>query len=253
MINRRCAAAALFAALMLLHTAPATAQGETIITQAKANAGNVTPGDAAGFPVTLSRSGAYVFASNLTVPAGRNGLAVLSHNVDIDMNGFRLDGGGAANIGVLSGYGQSRIHHGFIVLFTSDGIRLVGNSNAWTVENMQIIQNGGSGISAVASAYSRYINNNIVVNGGPGIYCGDYCHVEGNTISDKGTHGVDIKSGTVLGNSIFSNAFYGIVDPTANPQDTGFGNNTIVGNYSNGRQVYGAFALQPNLCKPTPC
>jgi hypothetical protein len=51
-------AVACFAALALLPAAPAFAQGEIIITQAKANAGGVTPGDNAGFPVTLSRPGA---------------------------------------------------------------------------------------------------------------------------------------------------------------------------------------------------
>ena len=42
--------------------------GVILITQANAQAGNVTPGDLAGFPVTISRSGSYKLASNLTIP-----------------------------------------------------------------------------------------------------------------------------------------------------------------------------------------
>src|SRR5689334_20252335 len=67
-----------------------------IITQAKANAGGVTTGDAPGFPVTLSQPGAYRLDSNLTVPANKNGIVVTSHYVDIDMNGFVLLGANAS-------------------------------------------------------------------------------------------------------------------------------------------------------------
>jgi hypothetical protein len=252
MCNRPYVAAMLLASLALLPAGPALAQGEIVITQSKAEAGGVTPDDAPGFPVTLSFSGAYIFASNLNVPAGKNGLVVAKHNVDIDMNGFRLNGGGVANIGVVSTYGQSRIHDGTITQFLSDGIRLTGNSNAWIVENMQIIQNHGSGVSADPSTYSRYLNNNIVVNLGDGISCGEYCHVEGNTIADNGNVGVYIRSGTVLGNSIFSNGNEAIHDWQTG-FDTGFGNNTIVGNNGGGIQATSVTPLQPNVCKPTAC
>jgi hypothetical protein len=63
---------------------------EIIITQAKALSENVTPGDTAGFPVTLSRSGAYVFGSSLTVPADKDCIQANAHNIDMDMNGFTL-------------------------------------------------------------------------------------------------------------------------------------------------------------------
>src|SRR5262245_6979065 len=39
--------------------AGAHAEGEILITQAKANAGGITPADTAGFPVTLSAPGSY--------------------------------------------------------------------------------------------------------------------------------------------------------------------------------------------------
>ena len=247
-----CVAALLATLTSGLPISPAAAQGEIIITQAKANAGGVTPGDDPGFPVTLSLPGAYVLGSNLNPPAGKNGLLVTSHNVDIDMNGFRLNGRGVANIGVDSSFGQSRIHDGFIVAFKSHGISLTGNCNAWTVENMQIIQNGGAGVYGEESVYARYLNNNIVVNGDTGIRCGHYCYVEGNTISDNRLVGVWTHSGTVLGNTIFSNGQYGIIDADG-PADTGFGDNTVVGNNNNGDQVHNVVPLHPNYCSPNPC
>ena len=45
-------ATALIALFAFALPIPAQAAGETLITQAKANAGNVTPGDTPGFPVT---------------------------------------------------------------------------------------------------------------------------------------------------------------------------------------------------------
>jgi len=121
-INPAIVSTILFASFTLLQAAPTLAQGEIIITQAKANAGNVTPGDAAGFPVTLSLPGAYVLGSNLTVSANKTGLSVTSHNVDIDMNGFRLHGAGVASYGVVSIRGESHIHGGVISSFKLDGI-----------------------------------------------------------------------------------------------------------------------------------
>jgi hypothetical protein len=86
---------ALFMSLAILPAAPAIAtDGQVVITQAKANAGNVTPGDAAGFPVTLSQPGSYVLASNLQAPANTAGIKVNSHDVTIDLNGFRMRGVG---------------------------------------------------------------------------------------------------------------------------------------------------------------
>ena len=87
--------APLAAVILVCLAAPASA-AVILITQAKANAGNVTPGDAPGFPVTLSLPGAYRLDTNLTVPANKTGLSVTSHNVDIDMAGFRLYGANSA-------------------------------------------------------------------------------------------------------------------------------------------------------------
>src|SRR5215208_2216353 len=62
---------------ILLHAAPAiAADGPIVITQAKALAGNVTPGDTPGFPVTLSRAGSYILGSNLQASAGKAGITI---------------------------------------------------------------------------------------------------------------------------------------------------------------------------------
>jgi hypothetical protein len=103
MSNRPHAAAVLFAALAFLPAAPAFAAGEILLTHAKALAGNVTPGDAAGYPITLSLPGVYQFAGNIHPTANSIGIQVTAHDVTIDLAGFRLHGLGTAWYGITGG------------------------------------------------------------------------------------------------------------------------------------------------------
>jgi hypothetical protein len=64
--------------------------GVILIDQNRALAGNVTPGDAPGFPVTISQPGSYRLSTNLLVPSGLNGISITSSKVTIDLNGFSI-------------------------------------------------------------------------------------------------------------------------------------------------------------------
>ena len=58
MTNRNSLFAALVAAFASASACPAmAADGVVLITHAKALAGNITPGDAPGYPITLSKTG----------------------------------------------------------------------------------------------------------------------------------------------------------------------------------------------------
>jgi hypothetical protein len=72
----------------------AAAQAQVItIDQAKALAGNVTPGDTPGFPITISRPGSYRLMGHLTVSdANAAGIVVTTSRVTLDLNGFTLSG-----------------------------------------------------------------------------------------------------------------------------------------------------------------
>jgi hypothetical protein len=112
------------AAGFTFESSPAFAvDGVILIDQNKALAGNVSPGDAPGFPVSIRRPGSYRLAGNLTVPSGLNGIEITESNVTVDLNGFSLLGtpqNGAAIIftgvvpakglairnGVISGFDQ---------------------------------------------------------------------------------------------------------------------------------------------------
>ena len=257
MRNRWFAGAAVAACSLAFATTASAAV--IIINQTKALNGGVTAGDAPGFPITLSVPGPYRLDSNLTVPAGKAGIEIKSHYVNIDMAGFRLygfnsSGAKVATYGIDGGaFGVVSVRNGTITGFKYSGIAIFNNQ--WVVEDMTITANGGPGIYATSGSYSRFVNNSIFVNGAGGILCNRYCHVEGNNITgNTGGDGVHISSGTVLGNTIFANASYGIF-AVPGGGGVGFGNNTIGGNLPGGSaQVYGDLqSLNANVCKPTAC
>jgi hypothetical protein len=64
--------------------------GIILIDQNRALAGNITPGDAPGFPISITQPGSYRLSGNLTVPAATNGIEISASNVTIDLNGFSL-------------------------------------------------------------------------------------------------------------------------------------------------------------------
>ena len=181
------------AALVLAFDASAFAQGETLLYQAVALAGNVTPGDPPGFPIVITRPGTYKFSSNITPPEGGSGIFVAARNVTIDLNGFELYGEDA-NIGIGSSYPGLTVKNGTIYAFDFEGISYVRNSGIantgeyWIVENMRIIRNNR--IGAVLGDYATVRDSTFVDNSGTGVVCGKSCQVEKTIASDNGGNGV---------------------------------------------------------------
>jgi hypothetical protein len=221
MIDRALTAGALCAALMFT-SAPALAAGEILLTHAKALAGNVTPGDAPGFPITLSRAGSYQFASVIHPGAGSIGIQVTSQDVTIDMSGFRLHGSGTAFHGITGGVKNVTIRDGTITGFKFDGI--VGTGHNWLIERMRVESNGRNGI-----------------------VCDDFCLVE-DAIVVSNRIGIKISTGIVLGSVIGNNASFGIQGSYA-----GFGNSMLLGNNGASDDTNdGVDPLHPNLCGDCP-
>jgi hypothetical protein len=80
--------------LATIWAAPAAAvDGTKLIDHAKAMAGGTTPGDAPGYPVTISQPGSYRLSSNLVQPnANTDVLVITASNVTLDLNGFSILG-----------------------------------------------------------------------------------------------------------------------------------------------------------------
>jgi hypothetical protein len=237
----------IIAAVAASTAAPAFADGPVLITHDTALTGDVTPGDAPGYPVTIKRAGSYQLASNLRPGTDKVAIEIAAANVTVDLNGFALLGKGVASQGI-SYTNLSRnvtIRNGIVSGFKLDGI--VGGY-AWTVENMQVVQNGGKGVWLYN--YGRVANSIITQNGGAGVDCGWACHVQGNIVSQNGSDGVAFfYGGTVLGNTIAGNGAYGIRGSSQSGYVTGFGNNTVDGNTS-GSRTGDVRPLHPNACDP---
>lgn len=249
---------------------PASAQ--IVITQAKAIAGNVTPGDAPGYPISLSQPGAYILGSNLAVTANQYGIVATTNNVDIDLNGFLISGNNVAYYALVSSFGESRIHGGVINLFRGSGIYL--RNNAWVIEDMQIVRNGGSGIDAtdaryitvrrsivaanslngiVASANLSVHDSQISQNAKTGIFCRAVCNVGNSVVEANSGDGIIASNGFIIGNAIFNNRGYGVFDQSG-AKDTGMANNMLANNNGLGTsQTTFAVDVHPNTCVGKPC
>ena len=236
----------------LLFVAPAAAiDGEVLIAHGLVLSGDITPGDAPGYPATLTRPGHYKLIGNLEVPPGQRGIQAAAANITIDLAGFRITGAGKAEYGVLGPYPGLVLKNGTIRGFRFDEVSVTLNSGvpnngeAWTVEDMRIVENGRYGI--IGRPYLRVIDSVIAENTSFGIFCFGTCHIQGNVVSGNKSEGIRINvTGTVLGNAIVDNTSYGIVGQAS----SGFGDNTLYGNNAGGAQVFSGKPLNPNACTP---
>src|SRR6266446_10729399 len=124
--------------------------GTVLIDQNKAMAGNVTPGDAPGFPVTISLPGSYKLAGNLTVPdANTDAILITSNKVTLDLNGFAILG---PTVCGRSGPGSG----GFIVCSPTgpgNGVNATQVNNV-TIMNGTIRGMGANGIALLGGTSS---------------------------------------------------------------------------------------------------
>jgi hypothetical protein len=183
-------------AVFMIVTGPAWAvDGVVLFNQSAALAGNITPGDTPGFPVTLSMPGSYRLTSNLIV-GDVNTIAVFvtGDDVTIDLNGFSIIGptvctGNPVTSCTPTGFGagiegpgrNTRVFNGTIRGMGFRGISLNNDSFvekvhainigagdiaifAETVNACSATQNGGQGIAG-----TLITNSKTVGNGGSGI------------------------------------------------------------------------------------
>jgi hypothetical protein len=247
MTNLRARKCAAILALVVLSASPAAAlDGEVLINQANVNAGGITPGDDPGFPATLSRTGKYKLIGNLSVAAGANGIDVTAGNVTIDLNGFRISGVDAANIGVNAPNADGlTVMNGTIEHFRSLGI--VTRAFA-VIQDMQISNNRSIGVRLADNG--RVLRSTISENISGNVRCNSRCLIAQNVVARSAlAYGIffDASGNLVLGNVIAENHSFGITAFGV----TGFGNNTLTGNNNSSGQIFGPVsAVHPNFCQP---
>jgi|EndMetStandDraft_3_1072993.scaffolds.fasta_scaffold51404_1 hypothetical protein len=187
--------------------------GVILIDQPRAMAGSVTPGDAPGFPVTLSVPGSYRLSGNLTVLTPTDGIVITADRVTLDLNGFSVIGSGTGK-GIsngLAGRIGTSIRNGTITNF-QDGISLKeSGTELATSEIIQVRAIGNAGSGILASAHSVVTGNTAVGNGLFGIHTGPASNVSDNNASRNET-GLRVEVDTLVSrNTATRNRFAGMV------------------------------------------
>jgi len=252
--------------------------GVILIDQNRALAGNVTPGDAPGFPVTISQPGSYRLSGNLTVPnANVTAIEITGDNVTIDLNGFAIIGptvctGSPPTCSPVSGTGFGitsatattiAVYNGTVRGMGSSGIFFTTGASAagHIVERVRAESNGGNGIEIAGGnvSYSTAIGNGGV---GIGLFEGTASHntaianlygisVDDGTVShnaalrNRDGAGIVMTVGIASHNTLFNNGV-GLQGTST----TGYTDNVMTGN---GTDVIGAISLGHNLCSSGPC
>ena len=206
------------------------------ISQARAVAGGVSPGDEPGFPVTLSRAGSYRLTGNLRVSdADTTAIMITASNVNLDLSGFAIQGpvqceirdegaicirtGEGNGIGVRipggidcfegrcrisTGAIGGRIHNGSVLGMGNAGI---STELGWIISSITATGNGEVGISIV----SGVIENSLVMgNGGRGIQTITGAVIRNNQVLLNGGTGISSEGSNIFGNHVGGNSSSGI-------------------------------------------
>ena len=222
-----------------------TAAGDGTITfdQSRALRGGITPGDTAGFPVTISQSGSYRLTGNLVVPdLDTTAIQITADFVTLDLNGFSIAGPGVCTtspttvcpapgtgVGIQATGSQAPFPRGIRVVNGSvHGMGLLGiqlNGLGSSVERVTVDSNAGGGMgvqgAVIQSAATQNGNFGILAmsirdsiarqNAGDGIILGiDGGIASGNVSSENGGIGLAVQLGTATGNTAFLNHDAGI-------------------------------------------
>lgn len=209
---KRCFVGPAFAAL--LAAAPAAAvDGLILIDQNKALAGSVTPGDAPGFPVSITKSGSYRLSSDLIVPDADTtaiDVTTAAEHVTIDLNGFSIvgpvvcTGSSAGNPVTIC----TPVPSSTSIFGPGVGVR-AAPVRSLTIRNGAIRGMGRHGIFVFNAPQSRMEGMTVMGNGAYGIF-GGLATIVDNIVEGNLLDGIVFNQGLVRGNSLRRNGGNGI-------------------------------------------
>ena len=248
---------------LLIFTPAAFAGGGVIeINQTAVDAGGITAGDSAGFPVTISEAGSYRLTGNLS-PGSNTAIEVTASGVTIDLGGFSITGSGSGSgNGVESAISVERVivKNGHVSQMGARGLWLFGPGSQ--ALNVQAHDNGSLGIqmgehSLVEGCSARgngadgiLVSGGGIVrastadyNGADGVTAGDGCVIEGNTATSNDGDGISGMTGCLYkGNASRFNGVFGLRAIGA----SGYTQNVFTSNSSG--DVTGGTQIGENVC-----
>ncbi len=186
---------ALAAPCLALASAGAHASdGAVEINQARAIAGGVTPGDGAGFPVTITQSGSYRLTSNLAAAIGAASMISISASgVTLDLGGFEISGNNLAAAGILANTIDVTLRNGAVRAIAGPGIQLGSRGRA---EGVTLRDALGGGIECAADCLLRDLT--LSSNGGFAVECGVRCAVLDSTMAFNTVGGISTGNDSVV-------------------------------------------------------
>ena len=202
--------------LIFLLFSAALAQADDGVYQISSTCANFGcfPGDASGYPITISSPGSYVLTSNLVSGLeNTNIIRITSNNVTIDMNGFSIIGPRTCTgFGVSIALGCD--HPGM----TADGISAPNSVHSIVIKN-GMIKGMDSGIAILGGVD----NSNMVIN----------------VIAEENEEGILIASGIIKDSQANRNALRGFGSTQTGNRN---GHLTITDSAAFGNGVYSAVA-----------
>jgi parallel beta-helix repeat protein len=155
-----------------------------------------TPGDVDSV-FRITQPGSYYLTENFTVPSGKAGIEVSSHNVNIDLGGFVISGTAGSYRGVwtTSTYDSVRVRNGTVQGLGSHGVDLY-SSHGGGIENVHARGCGGYGISSNNGGYLRSCSATGCATAGFHVYVNTVAE-SCNAVNNQGM-GFDVPYGATL-------------------------------------------------------
>jgi hypothetical protein len=239
--------------------------GVVLIDQKDTLAGNVTPGDTPGFPVSITQPGSYKLSGNLTVPNNStSGIVISADHVTIDLGGFAIlgpvncpggscTGGGSSIAGIrvndfTKGQFNITIRNGTIQGIGGWGIALTGGG--FLIEQMHVTSTHRDGIfiDGIGGAGVAIVRSNTCERNEGGIIVLSSGIVEGNIVRGNRLFGIHVLEGRVINNVVGSNSHAGILLGFAS-----YSGNVVQNNIGGPPAVSGGFNMGQNLCGNVAC
>jgi hypothetical protein len=240
---RACAGALIATVALVVADRAGASEGRFEINQDCALAG-CFPGDMAGYPIRITSSGNYMLVSDLTATlAGLGAIEIDASTVDwidLDLNGYTIDGGGRCSgtpvtscSGAVAFTGISflqpaasdhvllNLRDGVLRGFSSNGLALVGFvsggaplANGSVIENLAVTENAQDGVAVEfeGGMHVAFRDIRLTRNGGRGP--GSVDTLDGSNIVayGNGSNGLAAQHGsTIVGSRLVRNGNIGLV------------------------------------------
>jgi parallel beta-helix repeat protein len=180
------------------------------------------PADCGGFPISITQSGSYALAENITIPNGcaKDGIDINVDNVTLDMRGFALQGATGAHTGIATGtFAALTLTDGKVMYWPGGGIDAAVHNSL--LSRLEVMYNGATADGGQLRLGFTSRLSDCVVNNGAGtalgiVITGSINVVENCTVSGNNAQGLKVvgAANRISGNHLVGNdtSLFGCAD-----------------------------------------